>query len=556
MKKIGLKGAQVTTMPQGAPYGPVKYLSDEWFEASAHAAKECERLGMGLGFSNAIGCSGAGGPWIKPELSMQELVWSEMNIEGPFEGELQLQQPRINEGYYRDLKVFAFPTIPGDGVALSSLNPKVSCNIPGLDTSAIWDGDIDTGAVITGTGSPMDIDFEFAEPITAYSLKMLVADPDKHGLRGLKVALFTSTNGKNWRRKLSTTGHQSFFAGDKQVISEGSQSEITSRYFRVRIRSGKGHKTPLNEIFLGGARLTRHNFKAARSTSWVVVFDPVNTNIPKEQRVDSSKIMDITSQMDSTGKLSCKLPAGNWTIVRMGHTSTGRRMVSDGPENKDHPGLEADKMRKEAILTHLENGLVGQVARQMKKLNHKAPVTINIDSWECGAQTWTRDFPAEFKDRRGYDCMKWLLAVTGRIIDSADVTDRFLWDFRRTIGDLYAENYFKVFRDYCHANNMIIEGEVPGIGIPAVADGLQCLALMDVPQGEFWIKAKPGPDRTWGVGGGDNTKEAAVAAHGSCLRKRNCFVRSFHVIRLCRRLANGPPSVKTHRRPSFLQGDE
>ncbi|HEG43283.1 MAG TPA: hypothetical protein ENH94_04455 [Phycisphaerales bacterium] len=513
MKKIGIKGAQVTTMPQGAPYGPVKYLSDEWLEASAHAAEECDRLGMGLGFSNAIGCSGAGGPWIKPELSMQELVWSEITIDGPFKGELQLRQPKINENYYRDLKVFAFPSLPGDGVGLSSLNPKVTCNIAGLDTSAILDGDIDTGAVITGTGSPVDINFEFGKPLTAYSLQILVADSGKHNLRGVKVTLFTSTDGKNWSYKLSSTGHQSFVAGDKRVFSEGSESEITSRYFKVRISSGKGRKISLNEIFLGGARLPRYNFKAARSTTWVVTFDPVDTNIPKEQLVDSSKIMDITSQMDSTGKLSCKLPAGNWTIVRMGHTSTGRRMNPDTPEDKDNPGLQADKMRKEAILTHLEKGLVGRVARQMKTLKHKNPITINIDSWECGAQTWTRDFPAEFKQRRGYDCMKWLLTVTGRIIDSADVTDRFLWDFRRTIGDLYAENYFGTFRDYCHANNMVLEGEVPGTGIPAIADGLQCLGIMDVPQGEFWIRAKPGPNRHWGLSGGDNTKEAAVAAH-------------------------------------------
>jgi len=93
MKEIGLKGAQVFGMPQGHPFGDVDYLTPEWMEMSEHAAKESARLGLDLGFSNAIGCSGAGGPWITPELSMQKLVWTETRVTGPFKGELTLPQP-------------------------------------------------------------------------------------------------------------------------------------------------------------------------------------------------------------------------------------------------------------------------------------------------------------------------------------------------------------------------------------------------------------------------------------------------------------------------------
>ena len=40
---------------------------------------------------------------------------------------------------------------------------------------------------------------------------------------------------------------------------------------------------------------------------------------------------------------------------------------------------------------------------------------------------------AEFAKRRGYDMKPWLPALTGRIVESAEATDRFLWDFRKTL---------------------------------------------------------------------------------------------------------------------------
>ena len=56
------------------------------------------------------------------------------------------------------------------------------------------------------------------------------------------------------------------------------------------------------------------------------------------------------------------------------------------------------------------------------------------DSWEAAAQNWTDEMIAEFTKRRGYDMRPWLPVLTGRVVESADATDRFLWDFRKTLG--------------------------------------------------------------------------------------------------------------------------
>ena len=58
------------------------------------------------------------------------------------------------------------------------------------------------------------------------------------------------------------------------------------------------------------------------------------------------------------------------------------------------------------------------------------------DSWEAGTENWTDDMIAEFVKRRGYDPKPWLPVLTGRVVGSAADSDRFLWDFRRTLAEL------------------------------------------------------------------------------------------------------------------------
>ena len=71
-----------------------------------------------------------------------------------------------------------------------------------------------------------------------------------------------------------------------------------------------------------------------------------------------------------------------------------------------------------------------------------------MDSWEAGHANWTEDMAKEFRARRGYDPTPYLPVLTGRVVESADVSDRFLWDFRRTIADLLAENHYAGATEY------------------------------------------------------------------------------------------------------------
>jgi len=113
----------------------------------------------------------------------------------------------------------------------------------------------------------------------------------------------------------------------------------------------------------------------------------------------------------------------------------------------------------------------------------KAFNNVLIDSYEVGGQNWSANFSEEFRKHRGYDPSKYLPAFTGRVVDSPEVSERFLWDVRRTIADLFAEKYYGHFTELCDAHNMNASIE-PYTG---PYESLQSGAPAEIPMGEFWV---------------------------------------------------------------------
>jgi hypothetical protein len=117
------------------------------------------------------------------------------------------------------------------------------------------------------------------------------------------------------------------------------------------------------------------------------------------------------------------------------------------------------------------------------------------DSIEVGPQNWTDNILEEFKQRRGYDARPWLPALTGVVIKSTEDTDRFLWDFRRTLGQLLAENHYGEIADDLHSHGMSYYGEALEYHRPSLGDDMEMRSKTDVPMGAMWTWANnPGPD--------------------------------------------------------------
>jgi hypothetical protein len=222
---------------------------------------------------------------------------------------------------------------------------------------------------------------------------------------------------------------------------------------------------------------------------------PDLTSYPAECVISKSAIVDITSKLGADGTLTWDVPAGDWTILRIGHTTTGK---TNHPAPASGTGLEVDKLSRAAFDTHWA-GMMGPVLKDLGPLAGKVLNNALVDSYEVGAQNWTPLFREEFTRRRGYDPLPWMVAMTGRVVDGGEASERFLWDFRRTIGDLFADNYFGYFAEMCRKNGLLASIEP--------YDGpFECLLAgrdADIPMGEFWV----------GSGESNSCKLASSVAH-------------------------------------------
>ena len=86
MKSVGIAGAYLMPIKDTSakiPYEPTsRQLSKAWWEKVRFAMSEAKRLNLQIGMHLSDGFALAGGPWIKPEASMQKMVWTKTYGQG------------------------------------------------------------------------------------------------------------------------------------------------------------------------------------------------------------------------------------------------------------------------------------------------------------------------------------------------------------------------------------------------------------------------------------------------------------------------------------------
>ncbi len=220
--------------------------------------------------------------------------------------------------------------------------------------------------------------------------------------------------------------------------------------------------------------------------------------LPAEQTIGRDRIVDLTDKLGPYGRLTWEAPAGKWTLLRLGHTLTG---AQNAPAPESGRGLECDKLSREGSEAAF-NGLMGKLIADVGPLAGKTLVSTHIDSWENGSQNWTPRLREEFERRRGYDPLLYLPVMAGRVVDSLEVSERFLWDLRQTISDLLLDNYAGHMEELAKQHGLRLSIEAYG---DAPCDNLAYAGRADEPMGEFW--SWPG----WGAGG--TLSEMSSAAH-------------------------------------------
>jgi len=196
-----------------------------------------------------------------------------------------------------------------------------------------------------------------------------------------------------------------------------------------------------------------------------------------------NEILDLSAYYKD-GKITWDVPAGEWTIIRYGYTSTGKR--NDYASEGYRGGLCYDPIHKRGINSQWKN--VVKPLIDIAKANGNSLKYVHVDSWEMKTTNWTHDINLEFKKRRSYDIHPFLPVLTGRIVGSREISNRFLEDFRMTVGEMAADYNYGELRSLAHSEGISMHSESAGPHLPPV-DGLKTLGINDIPMGESWARA-------------------------------------------------------------------
>jgi hypothetical protein len=215
-------------------------------------------------------------------------------------------------------------------------------------------------------------------------------------------------------------------------------------------------------------------------------YDPVKSvEVSPSSTVDHSSVIDLTAKMLPDGSLNWAIPEGNWTIMRFGWSLTRSK---NRPAVPSGTGYEVDKLSKEHTGEYIAE-YMAPIAGSLGPLYGKSLRYVMLDSWEAGMQNWTENMLDEFKSRRGYDLTSFLPCLAGWVIDNSNISDRILWDFRRTLSDMFAENHYGAISQFLNRQGIGTYGEASGVSLEILEDALLCKKHVDIPMGEFWYRA-------------------------------------------------------------------
>jgi len=477
MKRVGIAGVQMFDTHMYLPKGPVRYGKDIWHEHVQYAIRTCDSLGMEFYITNSPGWSGAGGPWVSLDQSMKQLVYSETDADQS-EKNITLSSPYAKVGYYKDVMVLA---VPADDDKENEIRAKLKSITSSGRTSLkeVYDGDYNTAVAFSVIKKPSPVILlEFSETVSVngltFDIKSIAEQLNFNG------TLEVSTDGKNYKEisKFNYTDHRATSANFTLSFANTS-----FRFLKINLEGSKdyGKDFQLHEITLRNLKNTTDWFKRTGMSKAPFL----NQNLINKENIAGiakDKVIDLSKSFDpATGNLVWKnKPAGRWTILRFGYTTTAHKVH---PAVEEGTGYEVDKLDPKAVEFQFNQSL-GRIIKEAGNLTGKTFKGILFDSFEGGFQNWTAAVPQEFLQRKGYDLKDYLPVLTGRTIESGFKSSAFLWDFQQALSDMFAENYYQTMQRLANKNNLKTFSETQG-GPMSPANGNR---FVDVPMNEFWTE--------------------------------------------------------------------
>jgi hypothetical protein len=556
MHRVGIAGFQnfdaALQTPQVVPQR-LAYMTPEWKDAFRYAIETGNKFGMEMAIAGSPGWSESGGPWVPPSEGMKKYVWSVTEVEGgqPFNG--ALAHPPANTGAFQDIGIrdalrgpeggkpapqfYADSVVvayrrPESDVSTESLHPTMTFSGGSPDTALLTDGNLEkaTELPIPAEGQKAWIQYAFAEPTTIRAVTIVTQDPNRivsmiTGIGAPDKALEASDDGENWRTIAKLA------AGESPELTV-SFPAVTAKYFRVTFLrtpppprpawaegidpSSLGLNLPpapknyeIAELVLHpGARVSHFEEKAAFVPE-PDLYGFATPPVGPDDAVKKADVIDLTSKMRPDGTLDWTPPPGHWAVLRFGYSLLG---ITNHPATAEATGLEVDKLNGKDVRQYMEKYLDSYKQTVGPEMMGQRGIRYIVnDSWEAGSQNWTDDMIAQFRKRRGYDPIPWMPVLSGEVVESAEASDQFLWDLRKTIADLIADEHYGVLEQVIHEWHMGHYGESHEDGRAFVADGMEVKKFNEVPMSAMWTQSPGVNHEQYGYNADD--RESASVAH-------------------------------------------
>lgn len=463
-------------------------LTPEWWDMFRHLVAEAKKYGIQIAMFPNDGFATAGGPWITPEKSMQKVVYADTTITVNRRGKvsIRLPQPEKLYNYYEDIQLFAIP-VAKKYRRSDEESPKITSS---------YDEDVQHLAKKGNdkrfaTSQPGWIQYAFDQPFPCNALKV-DRRANNYGANRLKILV--SNDGVNFdeltQLKSPRTGWLDWDNGVTHTIPY-----TEAKYFRfvfdpANFEPGAEDldaakwKPSINLLGITLFEEPRvHQYEGKIGEIWRVSLPTDEENVNSSYVIDSKKAIALHPTAVRGGKLTTELPKGNWKILRIGHTTTGHQNETAGAGK----GLECDKLNAETVAFQFEQWFGKAYEMVGRELAKDVLTVYHIDSWESGSQNWTKQLPAEFKARRGYEIVPYLPVLAGYIVNSAEESEAFLHDFRETIAELLQEKGFQTLRKKSDAYGVEFTAEMTAPVM--MSDGFAHFGFTDRPMGEFWFRS-------------------------------------------------------------------
>jgi alpha-L-rhamnosidase/Glycosyl hydrolases family 2, sugar binding domain len=553
MHRVGIGGVQTFDAAFDAPTlvdGRLAFMTPPWRDAFRSATALADKFGMDFAIAGSPGWSESGGPWVKPEQAMKKLVWTETRVRGGVRYSGKLPQPPGNLGPFQDFPVawgpeeFAGPPslrripdlykdvavvayrLPAEDSSMAELRPVVTSSAGVLDGDVLWDGRFSRAVHLPygKQGEPAWIQIDFRHPQIIQSMTLGLQEFEGASVLPKHVGAFleSSVDGVKFHRVATAYDTAEYTPQAMPPIAQTvTFPPVTARYFRLllprlpalqvsRELESLLPRPPVDQqvtefVLSRTPRVDRFEYKAGYFLDSGIVGSATAAS-DSHEAINPKDVVDLTGRLREDGSINWAPPVGHWAILRIGYSLLG---IMNHPASPEGTGLEVDKLSRSAVKAYMEDYLEHyRSALGPQLMGSRGLRAMVSDSYEAGPQNWTDELPEEFARRRGYELRLWMPALTGRIIRSPESTDRFLWDFRRTLEELLSENHYGQITDSLHAGGMTHYGEAHEINRAFIGDGMDVKRKNDIPMAAMWV---PGFLVTQEQGDADIRESASVA---------------------------------------------